>query len=116
MDEVQGYWATISELAHQWGVDRSAISCRVSRYEALGLLKSSPGKRGSKLVNVAELDRIANEATDSARGLIGTASSALPRRRPAPCGRGLREATAFGSQRHRFLSARRGLDVAPLMH
>ena len=78
MDQIEGYWATLSELARQRGVDRSAISCRVARYEALGLLKTRPGKQGSKLVNVAEFDRVAKETTDSPRERIGTGSSAPP--------------------------------------
>jgi predicted site-specific integrase-resolvase len=63
MDEIDGHWAKVSELARLRGVSTAAISRRVSRYEALGLLNSRPGNARSKLVNVAELDRIARGTT-----------------------------------------------------
>lgn len=72
MDKVEEHWATISELARQRGVSRSAISFRVGRYEALGLLKTRPGKAGSKLVNVAEFDRV-NSYPPSERSPAGDA-------------------------------------------
>jgi DNA invertase Pin-like site-specific DNA recombinase len=58
MGDVDENWMTIAELARQRGVHRSAISFRISRYEALGLLNPRPGERGSKLVNVVEFDRV----------------------------------------------------------
>jgi DNA-binding MarR family transcriptional regulator len=53
-------WLTISDLAREKGVDKSAISRRVSRLEEQGLLTTRTTGR-VKLVNLAEFDRaIAN--------------------------------------------------------
>jgi ATP-dependent DNA ligase len=54
MDEIEGHWAKVTELARLRGVSTAAISRRVTRYEALGLLKTRPGNARSKLVNVAD--------------------------------------------------------------
>jgi DNA invertase Pin-like site-specific DNA recombinase len=72
MDEIEGYWAKVSELARLRGVSTAAISRRVSRYEALGLLKTRPGNARSKLVNVAEFDRIAGTTTVRDRNVAGS--------------------------------------------
>jgi DNA-binding MarR family transcriptional regulator len=69
-------WETVSALARRRGVDKSAISRRVARYEAQGLLKTRPGGGGRKLVNVAEFDRVAAETTDAVRELNGSAGGA----------------------------------------
>ena len=82
MDDVDGYWVTISELARLRAVDKAAISRRVKRYEADGLMQTRPGKGGTKLVSVAQFDRAAGQATDAVRELNGTgaavASPAVP--------------------------------------
>lgn len=49
-------WLTISEIARQRGVDKAAVSRRVSRLEAEGRVATRPGPRGSKLVNIAGYD------------------------------------------------------------
>jgi DNA-binding MarR family transcriptional regulator len=69
-DETAG-WATISELARLRGVDKSAVSRRVARLTAQGLLTPRDGKGGTRLVNVAEFDRAAAVATDAVRQLNG---------------------------------------------
>jgi DNA-binding MarR family transcriptional regulator len=68
-------WVSISELARMRGVDKAAISRRVRRLEDQGLLRTSEGKHGTKLVNIAEFDRAAGETTDAVRELNGNASS-----------------------------------------
>lgn len=76
MDDVEGYWLSVSGLARQRGVDKAAISRRLARYEAQGLMKSRLGKGGVKLINVAEFDRAAGEATDAVRELNGSGAGA----------------------------------------
>jgi DNA invertase Pin-like site-specific DNA recombinase len=63
MDEIEGHWAKVTELARLRGVSTAAISRRVTRFEALGLLKTRPGDARSRLVNVGEFDRIAGTST-----------------------------------------------------
>jgi DNA-binding MarR family transcriptional regulator len=53
-------FATISELGRLRGVHKAAISRRVARLEAQGVLQSQRGDRGTKLVNIAEFDRVAS--------------------------------------------------------
>lgn len=62
-----GLWLTITELAEAKGLGKAAISERVARFEEQGLLTTRPGKRKSKLVNLAEFDRVAGQVTDLAR-------------------------------------------------
>jgi DNA-binding MarR family transcriptional regulator len=69
-------FATISQLGRLRGVDKAAISRRVARLEAQGLLKSQRGARGTKIVNIAEFDRAAGEATDAIRELNGRGAGA----------------------------------------
>jgi DNA-binding MarR family transcriptional regulator len=76
MDDVEGYWLSVSELARQRGVDKAAISRRAKRYEAQGLLTPRAGKGGVKMINVAEFDRAAGEATDAVRALNGAGGGA----------------------------------------
>ena len=71
-------WASISELARLRGVDKAAISRRVARLAAQGLLTTRTGKQGTKLVNIAEFDRAAGEATDAVRELNGRGATAPP--------------------------------------
>jgi hypothetical protein len=71
MNDLEGYWLSVSELARQRGVDKAAISRRAKRYEEQGLLTPRPGKGGVKMINVAEFDRAAGEATDAVRVLNG---------------------------------------------
>ena len=68
-------WVSISELAQLRGVDKAAISRRVARLTAQGLLATRAGKGGTKLVNVAEFDRAAGEATNAIRELNGRSAS-----------------------------------------
>lgn len=49
-------WSTITDLARERGVDKSAISRRVARLEEQGLLSTRTTGR-VKLVNLAEFDR-----------------------------------------------------------
>lgn len=76
MEADEGYWETISNLARMRGVDKSAISRRVARFEARGLLTTRAGARGRKLVPVAAFDRIVRETTDAVRELNGSAGGA----------------------------------------
>jgi hypothetical protein len=74
--------ASISELARLKGLDKAAISRRVTRLEAQGLLRPQRGARGTKLINVAEFDRVAAETTDGVRELNGR--GATPARAAQP--------------------------------
>lgn len=65
--EAPGLWMTISELAAAKDLGRSAVSERVLRLEEQGLLTTRPGKGRTKLVNVAEFDRVVGQVTDLAR-------------------------------------------------
>lgn len=60
-------WVTISELARIKGVDKAWISRRVAKWEDDKQIVTRPGPRGSKLVNRAEYDRLANEVGDLAK-------------------------------------------------
>ena len=71
MDDLDGFWLSVTELARQRGVDKAAISRRAKRYEAQGLLTPRAGKGGVKMINVAEFNRAAGEATDAVRALNG---------------------------------------------
>lgn len=70
-------WATVSELARIRGVQKSAISKRVTRLEALGLLHTRPGARGTKLVSLAEFERAIADTTDAVRETNGRAARLL---------------------------------------
>jgi DNA invertase Pin-like site-specific DNA recombinase len=72
MDEIEGHWAKVTELARLRGVSTAAISRRVTRFETLGLLKTRPGNARSKLVNVAEFERIAGATTVQERNVAST--------------------------------------------
>jgi hypothetical protein len=65
----------ITELAKLKGVDEAAISRRVGRLVAQGLLKVRRGPKGSKLVNVAEFDRVIEMAGDAVNEMNGRAAS-----------------------------------------
>lgn len=68
-DAATGLWLSISDLASRKGVRKQTVAERVSRFEAQGLLTTRPGKGKSKLVNLAEFDRLAGETTDLGREL-----------------------------------------------
>jgi hypothetical protein len=76
MDDAEGYWLSVTELARLRGVDKAAISRRAKRYEEQGLLTPRAGKGGVKLICVAEFDRAAGQATDAVRELNGSAGGA----------------------------------------
>jgi DNA-binding MarR family transcriptional regulator len=68
--EIEPGWLTISDLARERGVDKSAISRRVARLEGQGLLTTrTRGK--AKLVNLAEFDRAAAATVDAVREMNG---------------------------------------------
>ena len=75
-DESSSGWLTVSELARVRGVDKSAISRRVTRLEAAGALTTRPGPRGSKLVNAAEFARAVEDLTDTVREANGRRAAA----------------------------------------
>jgi len=75
-----GLWLPISALAVEKRVSKQAISKRVARLKAQGLLQTRAGARGSIEINVAEFDRITGETTDLAR----STSHAAPPAAPAP--------------------------------
>lgn len=66
-DDNGGLWLTVSDLARQKGIDKAAISRRISRFEADGQLSTRAGARGSKLVNLAEYERVAGQHLDIGR-------------------------------------------------
>jgi DNA-binding MarR family transcriptional regulator len=74
---VEGLWRTISELARAKGITKGPLSRRVTRLEECGLLTTRPGERGTKLVNVAEFDRVAGETKDAVRELNGRTGKAV---------------------------------------
>lgn len=79
--EADGLWVTITELAQRKGIGKPAVSERVARFEAQGLLTTRPGKGKAKLVNLAEFDRVAGETTDLGReqgAATRRAAAALP--------------------------------------
>ena len=82
-DQAESDWASVSDLARLKGVNKAAISRRVTRLEAQGLLKSRRGARGAKLIDVAEFDRVATETTDGVRELNGRKSASAKASRPA---------------------------------
>ena len=91
-DEASGEWLTVSALARARGVDKAAISRRVARLEAAGALTTRAGERGTKLINVAEFERVAGETVDAVREANGRA--ALPIYRMAAEANGRRSAAA----------------------
>jgi DNA-binding transcriptional MocR family regulator len=62
-----GLWMPIAELARLKGVERQTVHERVSKLESEGMLTTRPGKGKTRLVNVAEYDRLVNETTDFSR-------------------------------------------------
>jgi DNA-binding MarR family transcriptional regulator len=68
-------WLTISALAVHRGVDKSAVSRRVTRLESMGLLSTRTQGR-LKLVCVADFDRATAATVDSVRELNGGGASA----------------------------------------
>lgn len=67
--QAEGLWLSISELAIENGLGKAAVSERVSRLEAQGLLRTRRGKGRVKLVNVAEYEEAVGQTTDLARQL-----------------------------------------------
>jgi phage terminase Nu1 subunit (DNA packaging protein) len=72
MSTEEGLWVSITELASMKGVGKAAVSERVTRLEARGLIKTRHGKGKSKLVNLAEYDRVLGEVADLGRELGAT--------------------------------------------
>lgn len=81
---VDGLWIAVSELARQKGVDKAAISRRVTRLEAQGALQTRSGAGGTKLVNIAAYDRAVGQTADAIRTMNGTGSPPPPPPAPAP--------------------------------
>ena len=79
---LEGLWLTVSELARQRGVDKAAISRRITR---LGL-ELRPGPRNSKLVNVAAFDHAVGTSTDAVRA--ANSAKAAAREQEASTGEG----------------------------
>ena len=73
-----GLWLTVSDLARQRGITKGPLSRRVARLEDQGLLTTRPGERGSKLINVAEFDKVTGETTDAVRELNGNTAKTAP--------------------------------------
>lgn len=59
-----GVWLPIAELAELKGKARQTVWEKVTRLEADGLLTTRQGPGGTRLVNVAEYDRVLGETTD----------------------------------------------------
>jgi hypothetical protein len=68
-------WATITQLAALRGRNKAAVSRRVARMERDGLLRSRKGPGGTKLVNVAEFARLADDEVDAINEANGLLSS-----------------------------------------
>lgn len=62
-----GLWVSISDLAARKNVTKQTISGRVAKLVDQGLLSTRPGKGKSKLVNLAEYDRVVGEVSDLAK-------------------------------------------------
>ncbi|MFB6460466.1 hypothetical protein [Bradyrhizobium tunisiense] len=62
-----GLWLTISDIAARKSVTKQTISERVNKLVAEHGLSTRPGKGKSKLVNLAEYDRLVGETTDLSR-------------------------------------------------
>jgi DNA-binding MarR family transcriptional regulator len=73
-----GLWLTVTDLARRMGISKQAASKRVDRLETGGHVKTRPGPRGTKLVNLAEFDKAAGETTDAIRELNGAGEKSLP--------------------------------------
>lgn len=71
---------TISDLARREGVSKQAISKRVARFAAENKLTVHDGPRGSRLVSLAEFDRVVGQTADLGR----TAAAATVRRAAEP--------------------------------
>ncbi|MGC2785481.1 MAG: helix-turn-helix domain-containing protein [Roseiarcus sp.] len=78
-DEASGEWITVSALARARGVNKAAISRRVTRLEAAGVLATRPGTRGTKLIAIAEFDLACAQTTDAIREANGRAASLVHR-------------------------------------
>ena len=63
----EGLWLSISDLAAEKGLGKAAVSERVSRLEAQGLLRTRAGKGRVKLVNVAAYEDAVGQTIDLAR-------------------------------------------------
>jgi len=72
---------SVSEVARMKGVSKEAVSKRVKRFEAQGLIATRT-ERGQKLVPLAEYDRLIDETTDFAklRGETAPAAARAPAR------------------------------------
>jgi hypothetical protein len=62
-----GLWLSMADLAELKGQARQTVWEKVTRLQGDGLLHTRPGPKGTKLVNVAEFDRLVGETTDFAR-------------------------------------------------
>ncbi|ARN81840.1 MarR family transcriptional regulator [Methylocystis bryophila] len=84
-EESGGLWLSISALAEAKGVTQQAISKRVARLKAHGLLQTRAGSRGAIEINVAQFDRATKETTDLARStshMRAPAAAAIPTEDP----------------------------------
>ena len=69
-------WLGITDLAHELGVDKSAVSRRVARFEDLGLLSTRRAGK-AKLVSVADYHRVTASTVDGMRELNGRGAVAV---------------------------------------
>jgi DNA-binding MarR family transcriptional regulator len=72
-------WLTVSALARLRGVDKAAISRRVSRLEAAGELMTRAGAHGTKLINVSEFNHAVEMMTDAIQESNGLKARAARR-------------------------------------
>lgn len=70
-----GLWVTVSDLARQKGISKQAASKRIDRLESQGLLKTKPGERGAKLVNLAQFNKVTADTTDGIREINGKSAA-----------------------------------------
>lgn len=71
-------WVPIAEAARQHSVSRAAMHKRVGKLVELGRLATRDGPRGTKLVNIAALDRAIASETDPAQALRNGAAPDEP--------------------------------------
>lgn len=96
---------TISDLAQRKGVSKQAISKRVARLVAENRLTVHDGSRGTRLVSLAEYDRVIGETADLAR----TAAAATVKRAAEPTA-----ASVYTGEQTRHMAARADLALLAL--
>jgi DNA-binding Lrp family transcriptional regulator len=98
--DASGVWLTLAEVARRRGVGRAAVSKRVKRLVAEGLIETRQGKGGSLMVELAAFDRVTGETT------IRPDLSGPKAARPAPA-----ESSSASVENMRYTAALKRLDL-----